>query len=316
MCYADMHKQSNIAWGVKALALERAATGMALLAAACAPAAVISLARVRTSLVLAPQLKALLFFAGVFIIITAVGLWKRKKWGWVCMVLQAIIAMMGGVMGTSFAAASWPDYLGRWWVAGFVAGIVLCITALVALLPGLFQIKWFFSQEEDEDFHKGSGSLLIIAVCVVVAVRIAAWGALDVTYSGAPADTVGEENMSAALAQSIAFCGTQDAGIKRDSCFTQVAIAAASAGDALPTDFCDSVSPENTQLKFLCIAYARQPESCYAFESVRQQALCRALVTGNTEECAAIESADERETCKQMVEGYLEEARKEIESGT
>ncbi|MFA4872957.1 MAG: hypothetical protein WC659_03425 [Patescibacteria group bacterium] len=307
-----MHKQLNIAWGVKVVALERAATGLALLAVAFAPAAVISLARVRTSVALAPQLKVLLFLAGVFVLVTAVGLWKRKKWGWGLMVLQVVVAMMASVVGTSFAAASWPSQLGRWWVAGFVAGILLCITALVVLLIGLFQIKWFFSQEEDEDFHKGSGRLLIVAVCVLVAVRIAAWGALDVTYSSAPAGAGGEENISAALTQSLAYCETQEEGVKRDSCFTQVAIAAASAGDTLPPDFCDSVSPESSQLKFLCIAYARQPESCNAFESIRQQALCRALVTGNVEECAAIESVEEQELCRQMVVGYLEEVRKEI----
>lgn len=307
-----MHKQSNIAWGVKVVALERAATGLALLAAACAPAAVIGLARVRTSLVLAPQVKVLLFLAGVFVLVTAVGLWKRKKWGWGLMVLQAVVAMMGGVVGTSFAAASWPDYLGRWWVAGFVAGILLCITALVALLIGLFQIKWFFSQEEDEDFHKGSGRLLIIAVCALIFVRIAAWGALNVTFSTASANAEDEENISAALTQSLAYCEAQEEGVKRDSCFTQVAIAAASVGDALPLDYCARVSLQEPQLKFLCIAYARQPESCGAFGSARQQALCRGLVMGNAEECTAIENADEQEMCRQMVAGYLEEVRKEI----
>lgn len=308
-----MRKKTIIAWGVKMLALERAATGLALLTAAGAPAAVVSLARIDTSFVLAPQFKILLFLAGVFVLATAVGLWKRKKWGWALMVMQAAIALMASVVGTSFAAASWPDYLGRWWVAGFVAGILLCFTALVALLTGLFQIKWYFQQEDDEEIHKGNGSLLIIAVCALIAARVAAFGALGASIILVPADADNTGALSDELVRSIEYCGTVEEGAKRDSCFAQIAVAAASAGDTLPPDFCDSVSQENPQLKFLCIAYARQPESCYAFESARQQALCRALVTGNQEECAAIESADDQEMCRSTVEGYIEEVKKAMD---
>ncbi|MEW6610051.1 MAG: hypothetical protein AB1352_00265 [Patescibacteria group bacterium] len=311
-----MRRKNVITWGEKALAVERAATGAALMAVALMPAVVVSLTRIGVSFVLAPQFKVLLLFVGIFVLVTAMGLWKRKGWGWVLMVVQVLSALVGSVIGTSYLAASWPEFLGRWWVAGFVGSVLIGMTALVALLVCLFQFKWYFRQEEDEDLHRGNGFLLIVAVCALVAVRIAAAAALGVSFTPVSTNNRGTRALSDAVVSAVEYCNSIKEGVSRDSCFTQIAVAAASTGDALPPNFCDSVSPENPQLKFLCIAYARQPESCLAFESIRHQVLCRSLVTGNADECAAAASREEEELCRRTVEGYIDEVRKAGEGGS
>lgn len=250
---------------------------------------------------------AALALLGLLLVLTAAGLTKRKMWGWLLAVIETVVMVVAGVVGVTYAALSFPAALGRGWLAGFIAVVLVSFVAMIALLAFLIQARAFF-KDRDHDWRVGKWNQgLVISVIVLLAVRIIAAGVVAVNLDSLR--SAGGGGMSE-LEHAVAYCGTLDADKQRNSCFTQIAVAAFDAGEKLPVDFCSRVSVEAPQLKFLCIAYARQIESCTAFPVVRERILCRALVSGKVEECATL-ADEERAVCESTVAGYLETLRQE-----
>ncbi|OGL83660.1 hypothetical protein A3B36_01235 [Candidatus Uhrbacteria bacterium RIFCSPLOWO2_01_FULL_55_36] len=244
--------------------------------------------------------------AGAALIATAMGVMRRKWWGWLLVVIETVAAIAWGIVGVTYAALSLPAEWGRGWLAGCIAAALIAFAALIALLIALAQARPYFKdrdhQWQAEKWSRtmaasvvaaGAASLLLIGGAVM---RVQRLGALP--------------HAEDALAQAIRYCDSLGAGTDKDSCYVQIAVAAAEQRAALPDDFCARVSMSEPQLKFLCVAYARQIESCDAFAVARERALCRGLTSGNAGECGSLE-ASEREVCVSTVAGYLETLRNE-----
>jgi hypothetical protein len=252
-----------------------------------------------------------LLLLGILLLMTAVGVARRRWWGWLLSVIEAVGGIAGGVVGMTYAALSFPAGLGRGWLWAFIAVAVVSFAALIAMLAALAQAQSYFKESEQYWRVEKWNRVLAVSVIALVVVRVAVGG---VVVKNIGALRTAGEGVKTELEQAIGYCDGLGAGTQKDSCYLQVAVAAGEQGDALPADFCMRVSPAQPQLKFLCIAYARQIESCDAFEAARERALCRGLVSGNVRECAALD-ASEQDVCINTVNGYLETLRNEGEAG-
>ncbi len=257
--------------------------------------------------------QGVLSVSGLILIASGIGLIKEKAWARVAVMVEIAIAGAFGIVAITLIVLSWPEGWGRWALVFFILFIIVLYVALVSLFVSLLRMHGWARRGEWHGHGEKGGATMALALAGFVIVRLVAWQSLGIEVGGDADSQSLPHQEGATLQEAVQYCDTLS-GQPQSQCYVQVAVAAASSGDALPQDFCQAVGNNEPQLKFLCIAYARQPESCATFGTIREQALCQGLVSGDASACDAINTIEDQAQCVTTVEGYIDAYQKELEA--
>ena len=300
---------------MKWFALERMATGLLLIWIGSRGGYLVSYAmggQVRVS----SLVQSALIIGGIALVAGAVGLIRRQRWAQILLMTAIVLGGMASIMLITIVVLSWPHAWGRWAIACFIFAVALYYFSLALLFSALMRAGGGMRRVRTVVAHSAVHARQWggYALMLFVAIRLAAWQGLGFGLTSMPpvfSDLPSQEENS--LHEAITYCTTLT-GRERAQRMAQVAFAAREAGDTLPDDFCASLTAGEPQLAFLCIAYAGQASSCNGFPNIRDQALCRGLVTADPRACDTLTDPQDADTCRDTVMGYLDALQEQTQA--